>query len=68
MTYHVEIIMEGTVVRFDLFGEVHDGRFVAFMDRDTAMQMARVLGQAAHQLPPGRQQRALQDMAPEDFA
>lgn len=54
-TYAVEIIMEGTVVRFDLFGEVHEGRFVAFFDRDTGMQMARVLGQAASQLPPGRQ-------------
>lgn len=80
-TYAVEIIMEGTVVRFDLFGEVHDGRFVAFFDRDTAMQMARKLGQAASQLPPGRQQPApditmtngstitlVQDFKPEDLA
>lgn len=68
MNYHVEIIMEGTVVRLDMFGEVHDGRFVAFMDRDTGMQMARVLGQAASQLPPGRQQPKLEDLNPEDLA
>ena len=68
MNYRVEIIMEGTVVRLDMFGEVHDGRFVAFMDRDTGMQMARVLGQAASQLPPGRQRPKLEDFNPEDLA
>ena len=68
MNYRVEIIMEGTVVRLDMFGEVHEGRFVAFMDRDTGMQMARVLGQAASHLPPGRQQRKLEDLNPEDLA
>lgn len=68
MTYHVEIIMEGTAVRFELFGECHNGRFVAFFDRDTTMQMARVLGDAARQLPASRKQPRIEDLTADDLA
>lgn len=59
--HHVEIIMEGTVVRFDLFGTVHEDRFVAFLDRDSAMLISRQLGKAASKLP-------VKDFNPEDLA